>query len=102
MYRKKYILVIMIFNICFAQNWLQNQRLERQFKEAISSYNEGRYATSETILNDIISLDYESYNEQALLLLLKSQIALNISLRYIGISLFPNAMSISSDAPKSS
>ena len=79
MYRKKYILVIMIFNICFAQNWLQNQRLERQFKEAISSYNEGRYATSETILNDIISSGYDSYNEEALLLLLKSQIALNKS-----------------------
>jgi len=79
MYRKIYILVIMIFNICFAQNWLQNQRLERQFKEAISSYNEGRYATSETILNDIISSGYDSYNEQALLLLLKSQIALNKS-----------------------
>jgi hypothetical protein len=69
----------MIFNICFAQNWLQNQRLERQFKEAISSYNEGRYATSETILNDIISSGYDSYNEEALLLLLKSQIALNKS-----------------------
>ena len=79
MYRKIYILVIMIFNICFAQNWLQNQRLERQFKEAISSYNEGRYATSETILNDIISSGYDSYNEEALLLLLKSQIALNKS-----------------------
>ena len=77
MFRKKYILTIMLFNVCFGQNWLQNQRLERQFKDAISNYNEGRYATSEKILNNLVDSGYDSFREEALLLLLKSQIALN-------------------------
>ena len=74
---KKYILICAILNICFSQNWIQNQRMEKQFKEAISSYNSGRYATSEIILNKIIDSGYESFNENSLLLLLKSQVALN-------------------------
>lgn len=74
---KKYILVCFILNICYGQNWIQNQRIERQFKEAVSSYNSGRYATSEAILNKIIDSGFESFHEQALLLLLKSQVALN-------------------------
>ena len=69
----------MLFNVCFSQNWLQNQRLERQFKDAVSSYNEGRYATSEKILNSLVESGYDSFMEEALLLLLKSQIALNKS-----------------------
>ena len=72
MFRKKYILTIMLFNICFGQNWLQNQRLERQFKDAVSSYNEGRYATTEKILNNLVESGYDSFMEEALLLLLKS------------------------------
>jgi len=74
---KKYILTCAILNICFSQNWIQNQRMEKQFKEAVSSYNSGRYATSEIILNKIIDSGYESFNENSLLLLLKSQVALN-------------------------
>lgn len=74
---KKYILVCFILNICYGQNWIQNQRIERQFKEAVSSYNSGRYATGEVILNKIIDSGFESFHEQALLLLLKSQVALN-------------------------
>ena len=77
MFRKKYILTIMLFNVWFGQNWLQNQRLERQFKDAVSSYNEGRYATSEKILNNLLESGYDSFMEEALLLLLKSHIALN-------------------------
>ena len=63
MFRKKYILTIMLFNVCFSQNWLQNQRLERQFKDAISNYNEGRYATSEKILNNLVDSGYDSFRE---------------------------------------
>ena len=76
---KKYILVCFILNICYGQNWIQNQRIERQFKEAVSSYNSGRYATSEAMLNKMIDLPYKSFNEKSLLLLLKSQVALNKS-----------------------
>ena len=74
---KKYILACFIFNICFSQSWIQTQRIEKQFKEAVSSYNSGRYAISETILNKIINSGFESFNEKSLLLLLKSQVALN-------------------------
>ena len=45
----------------------------------MSTYNSGRYATTETILNKIIDLNYKSFNEKSLLLLLKSQVALNKS-----------------------
>ena len=76
---KKYILVCFIFSLCYSQNWIQNQRTEKQFKEAVSNYNSGRYATSVIILNKIIDSGFESFHEQALLLLLKSQVALNKS-----------------------
>ena len=76
---KKYILVAFFLNICSGQNWVQNQRTEKLFKEAVSTYNSGRYATTETILNKIIDLNYQSFNEKSLLLLLKSQVALNKS-----------------------
>ena len=76
---KKYILVAFFLNICSWQNWVQNQRTEKLFKEAVSTYNSGRYATTETILNKIIALNYKSFNEKSLLLLLKSQVALNKS-----------------------
>ncbi len=76
---KKYILVAIFLNICFGQNWVQNQRTEKLFKEAVSTYNLGKYATTETILNKIIDLNYKSFNEKSLLLLLKSQVALNKS-----------------------
>ena len=76
---KKYILVAFFLNICSGQNWVQNQRTEKLFKEAVSTYNSGRYATTETILNKIIDLNYKSFNEKSLLLLLKSQVALNKS-----------------------
>lgn len=76
---KKYILVAFFLNICLGQNWVQNQRTEKLFKEAVSTYNSGRYATTETILNKIIDLNYQSFNEKSLLLLLKSQVALNKS-----------------------
>ncbi len=53
--------------------------MEKQFKEAVSNYNSGRYATSEMLLNKIIDSGFESFYEQSLLLLLKSQVALNKS-----------------------
>ena len=76
---KKYILACFILNTCFSQNWIQSQRIEKQFKDAVSSYNSGRYAISETLLNKIIDSGFESFNEKSLLLLLKSQVALNKS-----------------------
>ena len=79
MYKFKLALLLLLFNNGFAQNWLQSQRAERQFKEAVSSYNEGRFAIAEDLSSAIIDSDFESFNEKTLLLLLKSQIALNKS-----------------------
>ena len=64
---KKYILACFILNICFSQNWIQSQRIEKQFKDAVSSYNSGRYATSETLLNKIIDSGLTSTSTSKLL-----------------------------------
>tara|TARA_B100002051_G_scaffold57500_1_gene53177 strand:- start:579 stop:2453 length:1875 start_codon:yes stop_codon:yes gene_type:complete len=79
MYRLKLILLLGFLSSGLAQNWLQNQRTERQFKEAVSSYNDGRFAIAEEISSKIIDLNNEGFNEKTLLLLLKSQVALNKS-----------------------
>ena len=79
MYRLKLILLLSFLSSGLAQNWLQNQRTERQFKEAVSSYNDGRFAIAEEISSKIIDLNNEGFNEKTLLLLLKSQVALNKS-----------------------
>ena len=79
MYRLKLILLLSFLSSGFAQNWLQNQRTERQFKEAVSSYNDGRFAIAEELSSKIIDLNNEGFNEKTLLLLLKSQVALNKS-----------------------
>ena len=79
MYRLKLILLLSFLSSGLAQNWLQNQRTERQFKEAVSSYNDGRFAIAEEISSKIIDLNNEDFNEKTLLLLLKSQVALNKS-----------------------
>ncbi|MBC8346007.1 MAG: penicillin-binding protein activator [Candidatus Marinimicrobia bacterium] len=73
----KSILFVLLCYPCFGQNWFQSQLIERQFNQAVAQYNEGRFATSESILNKILAGEPGSYNEASLLLLIKSQIGLN-------------------------
>jgi len=46
---------LFLFCQVMGQNWFQSQLIERQFNQAVAHYNEGRYATSESILNKILS-----------------------------------------------
>lgn len=66
-----------LFSLTSGQNWIQSQVLERQFNQALSNYNNGRYATSETILNQILLNEPGVFEEPVLLLLLKSQVGFN-------------------------
>lgn len=75
---KKYIATsILLFSILFSQNWMKSQFLERKFNQAVEDYNNGKYATSSTILKQLLADEPSSFEEPALLLLLKSQVALN-------------------------
>ena len=75
---KKYILsLIFMFSLIFSQGWIQSQVIERKFNQAVENYNEGKYATTSTILKRLIADNPLSFEEPSLLLLLKSQVALN-------------------------
>lgn len=75
---KKYILsLIFMFSLIFSQGWIQSQVIERKFNQAVENYNEGKYATTSTILKRLIADNPLSFEEPSLLLLLKSQVALD-------------------------
>lgn len=75
---KKYILsLIFMFSLIFSQGWIQSQVIERKFNQAVENYNEGKYATTSTILKRLLADNPLSFEEPSLLLLLKSQVALN-------------------------
>ena len=75
---KKYILsLIFMFSLIFSQGWIQSQVIERKFNQAVENYNEGKYATTSTILKRLIADNPLSLEEPSLLLLLKSQVALD-------------------------
>ena len=75
---KKYILsLIFMFSLIFSQGWIQSQVIERKFNQAVKNYNEGKYATTSTILKRLLADNPLSFEEPSLLLLLKSQVALN-------------------------
>ena len=69
-------LLLFFLNLLVGQNWFQIQIVERQFNQAVVHYNDGRYATSETILKKILNEESGDYGEPSLLLLIKSQIGL--------------------------
>ena len=76
---KKYksILFLLLCFPCIGQNWFQSQLIDRQFNKAVEQYNEGRFATSESILIKILDGESGIYKESSLLLLIKSQMGLN-------------------------
>ena len=75
---KKYILsLIFMFSLIFSQGWIQSQVIERKFNQAVENYNEGKFATTSTILKRLIADNPLSFEEPSLLLLLKSQVALD-------------------------
>ena len=75
---KKYILsLIFMFSLIFSQGWIQSQVIERKFNQAVENYNEGKYAITSTILKRLLADNPFSFEEPSLLLLLKSQVALD-------------------------
>ena len=75
---KKYILSsIFLFSLIFSQGWMQSQVIERKFNQAVENYNEGKYAITSTILKRLLADNPFSFEEPSLLLLLKSQVALD-------------------------
>ncbi len=80
-YYQQILFILLITGNIFGQNWIQSQIYDRQLKQAISNYNEGRYATSEAILNKLLSNESGEFEESALILLLKSQVALDQNLK---------------------
>lgn len=68
-------LILFLSGNLHSQNWIQSQLYERQLKQAITNYNEGRYSASEAVLNRLLSNETGEYEEPALILLLKSQVA---------------------------
>jgi len=77
MKKYKFILFLLLYFPCIGQNWFQSQLIDRQFNEAVEQYNQGRFATSESILIQILDGESGTYKESSLLLLIKSQIGLN-------------------------
>ncbi|MBN4080957.1 penicillin-binding protein activator [Caldithrix abyssi] len=71
------ILFLILICPAIGQNWFQYQLIDRQFNQAVAHYNEGRYATSESILKKILAHESGIYGEPSLVLLIKSQIGLN-------------------------
>ena len=66
-----------MFSLIFSQGWIQSQVIERKFNQAVENYNEGKYATTSTILKRLLADNPLSFEEPSLLLLLKSQVALD-------------------------
>jgi len=77
MQKIKQILFLIIIYPVLGQNWFQYQLIDRQFNQAVVQYNEGRFATCESILKKILADEPGVYSESALILLIKSQIGLN-------------------------
>ena len=66
-----------MFSLIFSQGWIQSQVIERKFNQAVENYNEGKYATTSTILKRLLADNPLTFEEPSLLLLLKSQVALD-------------------------
>ena len=73
----KTIILLSFFSILLGQSWMQKQRFERKFNQAVASYDDGKYENCETILQEILSEDPGVYKEATLLLLMKTHIGLN-------------------------
>ena len=70
---------IFIFSFLIGQNWMKDQMADRQINQAISNYNNGRFAIAQSILKKVLLEENTYHQEPALALLIKSQIALSQS-----------------------
>ena len=59
------------------QSWFENRSVKQQLKKAVVHYNEGRFATAETILNKTLKQQGDNYKSVAWYLLMKANYGLN-------------------------
>ncbi len=65
------------FTTVFSQNWFQLQRIEKQFNQAVTHYNEGRYAIAHSLLDNVLESPSGEYEAPTLLLSMKTRLGLN-------------------------
>ena len=78
----KLIIWIGIVLICNAlllsnQSWFKNRSIKEQLKKAVVHYNEGRFATTETILKKILKQEHDNYQSVTWYLMMKADYGLN-------------------------
>ena len=73
----KTIIFLSFFSVLIGQNWMQKQKFDRKFNQAVSNYDDGKFLNSEILLQEILSENPGIYKEPSLLLLIKTQIGLN-------------------------
>ena len=73
----KTIIFLSFFSVLIGQNWMQKQRFDRKFNQAVSNYDDGKFGNCEVLLQEILSENPGVYRESSLLLLIKAQIGLN-------------------------
>ena len=59
------------------QSWFKNRSVKEQLKKAVVHYNEGRFATTEIILNKILKQKEDNYKLVTWYLLMKASYGLN-------------------------
>ena len=71
------IIFLSSISILIGQSWMQKQKFDRKFNQAVSNYDDGKFLNSEILLQEILSENPGIYKEPSLLLLIKTQIGLN-------------------------
>ena len=71
------IIFLSSFSILIGQSWMQKQKFDRKFNQAVSNYDDGKFLNSKILLQEILSENPGIYKEPSLLLLIKTQIGLN-------------------------
>ena len=59
------------------QSWFKNRSIKEQLKKAVVHYNEGRFATTETILKKILKQEHDNYQSVTWYLMMKADYGLN-------------------------
>ena len=70
------IIILLIAVPAFGQNWFQSRLIQKQLDMAVEHFNKDRFATAETILNNLLEKPLGAYEPTAKILLIKTVYAL--------------------------